>query len=46
MTIKKRTFAIDGDWQDFRCGEYYALLRETADIWLHILERFSVSSKA
>ena len=46
MTIKKRTFAIDGDWQDFRCGEYYTLLRETADIWLHILERFSVSSKA
>lgn len=46
MTIKQRVFSADGEWQDFRCEEYYCLLRETADMWVHILERFPTFSEA
>ena len=45
MTIKKRVFSADGKWQDFRCDDYYELLKDTASGWVGLLENFPTSSE-
>ena len=46
MTIKKRVFSADGKWQDFRCDDYYELLKDTAFAWVVLLESLPPSSEA
>jgi hypothetical protein len=46
MTIKKRVFSADGKWQDFRCDDYYELLKDTASTWVLLLENLPSSSEA
>ena len=46
MTIKKRVFSADGKWQDFRCDDYYELLKDTASTWVVLLENLPSSSEA
>ena len=46
MTIKKRVFSADGKWQDFRCDDYYELLKDTASTWVVLLESLPSSSEA
>ena len=46
MTIKKRVFSADGKWQDFRCDDYYELLKDTALTWVVLLDNLPSSSEA